>query len=558
LLCDILHFLVLNMALNRAFSFAALLAGSHGQSCEDETALLQSKQRQAPVATQVQQKGVQLLESANRIISMVNAQQDPGVCGEATGATRAALQEVLPTIPVQHQQWVEQLRIAAEIVESCGSQGGDLGHQGNEVERARETHRACRTNEHEMDTDKTEKCERYEQLRADNLNRNVAFPNDEDGFPEAVDRAKVELENLHTQATQMQESCSTARGVLNAQREECSSAQQTFEDNYCVFRANCAGVQACRTNAEEAFRQVEEAAQVANEALRSEYQVLKHVECLVGLADQALAESTIVPEGQVAACSEPASTEEFTLVTPTLPEANTCMPSILSRPPCQADFLQVEYAELPQQASIQAACTECPALQVDITLAPDPPTSQCCGTFRLDFNSGVDDQGASSGELVFQSEGGLTVRFTDDGSEGNQGGQADGVHITDKGYGNRKVGTTDLVMGANNIWSNAALNYHSSGIVAHFSCGARRVSLMDADDDSTLKTLFAFGASGDRIGQSEALAQTTATVDAANTDGGALIYSVEFDTLPGTAGGASDGTFFTIDDLVVELPESCQ
>jgi len=59
------------------------------------------------------------------------------------------------------------------------------------------------------------------------------------------------------------------------------------------------------------------------------------------------------------------------------------------------------------------------------------------------------------------------------------------------------------------------------------------------------------------IGQSVHASQTTVIVDSARDCGGQLIYSVEFDTLPGTAGGASDGTVFTIDNFHASSVDSC-
>ncbi len=167
----------------------------------------------------------------------------------------------------------------------------------------------------------------------------------------------------------------------------------------------------------------------------------------------------------------------------------------------------------------------------------------------LDFNSGVDSLGNSQGELLFYGGCGLEVVFTDDDSDGSHG-QADGVHINNVGYGNIKAGTDDLVIGAyNNFYQ--SYNYHSSGIVARFNRGVHLVRLDDTDDDTTLKTLFAFDENGTLIGQTSPGSQQTFQIDT-NMTGGKFIYSVEFDSAAGTAGGASDGIVFTIDNFHVE------
>lgn len=192
-------------------------------------------------------------------------------------------------------------------------------------------------------------------------------------------------------------------------------------------------------------------------------------------------------------------------------------------------------------------------------VAPSPSTMARTSTtiYVLDFNSGKDDVGSSFGELVFVSASGVVVRFTDDGSAGDLGGPVQGVHITNGNYGNIKVGSpVDFVLGAYSDYDSHGRNYHSSGIVARFSCGASRVSLVDTDDDDTAKTLFAFDAFGNLIGQMTFPAQGKVTIDVSSTNG-VLIHSVEFDTEAGTAGGAMDGTYFTIDNFQAEFPEAC-
>lgn len=173
-------------------------------------------------------------------------------------------------------------------------------------------------------------------------------------------------------------------------------------------------------------------------------------------------------------------------------------------------------------------------------------------TVQLDinFNAGVDDFGMSQGQLVFNGPNGFQVTFTDDDSTGPSG-DADGVHITNMNSGNIKVGSPDdFVLGAYNT-PGGNTNPHSSGIVAMFNQGIDLVSLFDSDDDGTLKTLYAFDIDGNLIGQTVAGSQQQFTLTPEDT-GGVPIYSVEFDTAPGMAGGSADGTFFTIDNFYVE------
>jgi hypothetical protein len=178
--------------------------------------------------------------------------------------------------------------------------------------------------------------------------------------------------------------------------------------------------------------------------------------------------------------------------------------------------------------------------------------SQSRQLIKLDFDCGTDTIGQTSGDLYFQGVDGFQLILTDDDSDGSYGGQADGVHLTNKKYGNDKAYTADLVVGANNNWAiRGTTNYHSSGIVAKFSHGVEAVSLLCTDDDSTTKTLFAFDENGKQIGKSAAGSRRPFSINTTMTQSG-LIYAIEFDTVAGQKGGSTDGTYFTLDNIEVQ------
>lgn len=176
------------------------------------------------------------------------------------------------------------------------------------------------------------------------------------------------------------------------------------------------------------------------------------------------------------------------------------------------------------------------------------------GTLALDFNSPVDDQGNSNGDLIFNGPNGFQVTFTDDDSNGPSGGDAAGVHITNENFGNVKVGDqNDFVIGAFNT-TTGGNSFHTSGIVASFNRGVKSVSFDDTDDDQTPKTLYAFDQAGNLIAQTAAASRVNFALDLSDT-GGTLIHSIEFDTDPGTAGGSNNTTSFTIDNFEVEIAD---
>jgi hypothetical protein len=186
-----------------------------------------------------------------------------------------------------------------------------------------------------------------------------------------------------------------------------------------------------------------------------------------------------------------------------------------------------------------------------------PATSECpsgTSTIDIDFNKGVDDFGNAQGTLRFTGKQGFVVYFTDDDSTGNQ---ANGVEITNQQSGNcHKAGNCNanqasksggFVLGSNNKAGDpfGTTDPHTSGIIAVFNQGASKVSFMDTDDDGTVKAVFAYDKDGNFIGQSEFKSRQDVSIDTTQTKDNRLIYSLEFDTKQGTAGGSNDGTVFT-------------
>jgi len=340
---------------------AAMMAiqsnGAHECAEADSTVLLQQGVRKSQPA-QLEHQGSHLLSSAREVISKINAGDDPDGCGAASEATRAAVEELLPAIFDQHSHWANQISIALAAAGNCVSQV-DLPQQELDLRTVRTTHRECRLEENRLQ-DGLESCQQYEELRNSVENPCFAFPNDESGFPEAVQSARDQLDVTFNQAVLLRETCISAREALATQQEECTTAQRRFEEDYCAYRSGCLSVQACHADAEGIYRQTVMEAQAALETLHAEYQTLVHVRCLLGHADDALEQTTIIDGETVAACSEPASTDDLTIEFPELTEPATCDSSVISQPPCHASFFAAEYESLPQHDAIQAACASCP------------------------------------------------------------------------------------------------------------------------------------------------------------------------------------------------------
>jgi hypothetical protein len=186
---------------------------------------------------------------------------------------------------------------------------------------------------------------------------------------------------------------------------------------------------------------------------------------------------------------------------------------------------------------------------------PQLPAISDTELIRLTFNSGLDSFNKSEGNLLFHGRDfsgvvGFNLTISDDMSSDPIFGTAAGVHISSLGCGNIQAGTSDLVVGALNEFVLPYWNDHRSGMVITFNTGVDYVQFDDTDDDLSPKVLYAYGQTGTLIGQTEPQAQQTFVVTTAMTCG-VRIWSVEFDTANGTAGGVTVDTCFTLDNLIV-------
>jgi len=151
--------------------------------------------------------------------------------------------------------------------------------------------------------------------------------------------------------------------------------------------------------------------------------VLKHVECLLGHADQALEQSTIVSGDIVSACSDPASTDELTIDFPVFDALSECPQPHSGDPQCleinpHVDTVTlppiVEYQPVPSEpeqpppgpVTLLSGNAHCPDCTCDVSVAdPNWPDATCRSMFdddlRWSFESGLHLQDGASLTLTF-------------------------------------------------------------------------------------------------------------------------------------------------------------
>lgn len=375
-------------------------------------------QMQSPLAPRRQHSAAtQLLQTAQAITKKVNAGDDPADCSAASGAARQAVEAALPSIAQQHTHLTNQVLIAGNAVDACATREIDgldmVTQQGTNLETERSNHATCRQTENELEGG-LGACDQFEQLRNSLGNQQCVTLPDEDGWILAVENWRDAAETALNQGRPLQESCTNARAALAAQQTQCATAQHRFEEDYCAHRASCAELQICRANAEENYNAVVVEAQAALEVLHSEYQVMKHVECLLGMTDNALAQNSIISQAVIGSCSEPASTDELTIDYPVFSALTTCESTVLTRPPCGSAFFEAEYQSLAQRETIETACTECSALQL-----AEAPTSWLREVGIVDLDNLQPAEGSPAGcsctlvELQGEYSGGPLVRCDD-------------------------------------------------------------------------------------------------------------------------------------------------
>jgi hypothetical protein len=185
--------------------------------------------------------------------------------------------------------------------------------------------------------------------------------------------------------------CGQFRADHAATQSECTQGQSQFELNYCDHRASCADLEICRVSAEENFVSVSGEVAAAMEDVVAEFLVLKHVECLLGQANAALASSSAISSD---ACNTAADTSELDIDYPTFSPIDTCESSVLTTPPCKSGFFDAEYASFGQREAMEEVCISCSPLPL-----ADAPTSwiQHHGLTHVDLDNLQCAPGSPSG-----------------------------------------------------------------------------------------------------------------------------------------------------------------
>jgi len=347
----------------KAFVAYAACAGGYAQCLDHDAGVLLQMEMHGRAAHKRSEKGVKLLQTVHQLVKTVNERQDPDSCQFTSDATRAAVDEELPAIVDQHTHFVNEVNDAADAVENCGkaeSHGlGVLKAQKTKLEEFRDAHQECRMTEIVLQAG-LNPCQQYEDLRLSHgSSKCVQLPNDEDGWIVAMQNHQFEMNTALDQAKPLEEACHKSRGNLAAQQPKCALAQARFESGYCEYRASCTSLQLCRSETEELYGKLAKEIREALETLHSEYQVLKHVECLLDKADEALNQGTIINADSVTVCSKLASIDHLMIDFPEFGELETCASTIISQPPCEGAFFDAEYKHLPEHEAIEAACVEC-------------------------------------------------------------------------------------------------------------------------------------------------------------------------------------------------------
>jgi len=395
------------MPLKTPFAFcAALAAASNGDtncqqstSPDDENALLQLARSSETMSKTSPAQA--LLQSVSLLTEKVKAGDDPNGCQLASDAAQEAVTAGLDAIRAQHSHQVNQVSIAAASVETCASRTVDgldfVTTQGTNLVTARNEHAQCRHTQATNIGAQTTACEAWAAHR-NGLGNQVchSYPQADSSaaWVTAAETAKGLADAAWSEGKDLQEACATAGTAADNSETECETKQEQFERDYCAHRASCADLQICRATAEENFLAVRSEVEDAMVDIEAEFLVMKHAECLLTQVHDALNSETHTEIISDAACDTPASTTELSITWPEFETLDTCDDTILTRPPCEAAYLEAEYGALPDslRETIADACTSCSPLPI-----ADAPVSWVRQLGYIDLSNIVPADGSPSG-----------------------------------------------------------------------------------------------------------------------------------------------------------------
>lgn len=349
---------------------AALVALANGrEACPETDELEESSLLQLAQKATAKTAATALLEMAHSITAKVKSGQDPVECFDTISQAREAVDAGLAAIPGQFETYENMIQIAHDNVQACANRQIDgeamVTQQGTDLVTARTTHAACRNNQESLEAGLAP-CEELETLR-NSLGDQQCFslpvgPEEGEAWLAALQAAVTTLQGHVTLGAPLLESCNAAQEAYAASQTECATAQRQFEEEYCAHRASCASLQICQAAAEENYLAVEAEVQAGVATLQQEYRTMTQTSCVLEANIDALNQNT---DPNTAACAQEASVDHLTINYPTLESLTTCDSTILTNPPCTADFVAAEYHQFAQSDAIIEECLECPVMPLE-------------------------------------------------------------------------------------------------------------------------------------------------------------------------------------------------
>lgn len=295
--------------------------------------------------------------------------------GAVSTAQGVLTETALPAIQSEHDSAVEGLAMAKANVDSCKDGQTEVDSRLSTTDNLRQDHTTCREEEAGLCATKVTVCtatDHWFQHTLPDPPCEMPERSDREGIVEYLQELEAYTENQYevTAQTKITE-CTDATAACNEKTAACEALQTQFEGNYCAHHAECASLSTCHDRAVTNFNAHVENMNVAIEARKTEFRVVKQIDCFLDLIVQAVGDkvaeentghysdhdSAPLGEAELEHCAADVDTSHLDIAVPPLTDPEACD---TSRTACSDPFDSEEYEQFVQYGmSLKDQCQPC-------------------------------------------------------------------------------------------------------------------------------------------------------------------------------------------------------
>jgi len=209
----------------------------------------------------------------------------------------------------------------------------------------KDTHETCRSEEHDLATEKSTACGTYDSAQqALQLARPACACGDTLITPECLSTLTAFSTGNEATFTNQRDACTSATTGNDNKKTECDTAQATFESSFCSYRAAvngaCDDQETCKTQHEQSRTDTETSVRASEEAFKSEFVAAETVLCYVTALE---GESSTVKVEVDKCASKVVDTSTLSITYHDAPEVAECSRDDVQIYPGQTDWVSTNY-----------------------------------------------------------------------------------------------------------------------------------------------------------------------------------------------------------------------